>query len=378
MLHLVAPTPLLVLFNIVIIGALYILTKPALKKGFLDKSRTIVVLCFCFIFCLFSFWGADWFGYLKYFYAIQQGYVDSVSLEYIYKWIMSTFPSYYLFFRAIVWGTSLFFLVQTVKRLQMNLGVVLFFFCCIFLIYFSYARVTLAITMMCYGYSLLWKIDTKSRNYLSFCAGVCLIITSFFFHKSAILGIMAIVVSIIVKKIGRVGPVIVLFSFPLCVLALNVFFSDYFGELTETEDTMGEYARAGSSYLNADNSSGFSGIGTFIQRAVLERLPYFLLAFCCYKEIRSPSVKYNEGISAMIVLLFVIVVTSLVFAFDLGVNTSTVHVRYLRFAQVPACIVLSYFYINNIQVRLVIWTYKIGVFACFYSLFYVLYNSFYY
>lgn len=374
-----APSPLLVFFNIILIWELLYLSKPVIKKGSLGKSRTRVVLGLCFVFCLFSFWGADWFGYLKYYNTIRNGWIDGVPMEDVYKWIMRTISPNYLFFRAIVWGASLFFFVQTIKRLKINIGLVLFFFCGIFLIYFSYARATLAITMMCYGYSFLWRKKTHSGNIISFIFGLSLICSSFFFHKSAILGIMAILVSIIVQKIGRVGSIIVLLSFPFFIIVVRVFFSEYFEGFMDSDNvTLSEYAKSGSSYLNSEGGSGFSGIGTFIQRTILERLPYYLLGYCCYKEIKSPSVNYKSNIYAMIVLMFVIVVTSLVFAFDLGVETTAIQTRYLRFAQAPACIVLSYFYMNKIQTHLITWTYKIGIFACFYSLIYVFYNSFYY
>lgn len=372
MLESLLQTPLLVFSNLLMIFILNRYTRPAFVSGHLSRMRIRVTIMLCFVFCLFSFWGADWFGYLKYFIWAKSGGIEQVPMESFYLWLLDKVCTNYLLFRVIVWGVALGLFIFTIKRLRLNMGVALFFFCSIYLIYFSYARASLAMSLLFAGYSLLWEHNGKIvlRNRL---IGVVLIGLAFFCHKSAALGIAAIVGAVIVKEWGRKGAILVLLAFPLMVIAMQYFLQDTFVTiLSDEESTLGQYAQAGAKYM--EKKSSFSGIGTFIQKNILERFPYYILAYCCFKEIKSPSVTYSAPIKSMIVLLFILVVTSLIFAVDLGVNTQTLFGRYLRYAQIPACIVLTYMYSNRIQSRLIKWVYTLGIIGCFYSLIYSMYN----
>lgn len=372
MLELLQQTPLLVFSNLLLIFILYRYTRPAFVSGYLSSMRIKVTIALCFVFCLFSFWGADWFGYLAYFKWAKNGSIEHVPMESFYLWLVDKVCTDYLQFRMIVWGLALILFIFTLRRLRLNLGLALFFFCSIYLIYFSYARASLAMSLLFAGYSLLWEHNRKAglKNRL---IGLLLIGLSFFCHKSSALGIAAVVGAIIVKKWGRNGVILVLLAFPLLVFAMQFFLQDMFGSIVSDEDsTLGQYAQVGADYM--DKKSGFSGLGTFIQKNVLEQCTYYILALCCYKEIKSPSVEYGVPIKSMMVLLFVLVITALIFAFDLGVNTKTIFGRYLRYAQIPACIVLTYMYSNGIQPRLIRWAYTMGIIGCFYSLIYIIYN----
>lgn len=365
-------TPSLVFLNLLMIFILNRYTRPAFVSGYLSSVRIKVAIALCFVFCLFSFWGADWFGYLSYFQWAKSNGIEQVPMESFYLWLIDEVCTGYMQFRVIVWGLALGLFIFTIKRLRLNIGIALFFFCSIYLIYFSYARASLAMSLIFAGYSLLWeyngKIVLRHRA-----IGLLLIGLAFFCHKSAVLGIAAVTMSLVIKKWGRNGVILVLLSFPLLILAMHLFLQDMFVTIvSDEESTLGQYAQVGASYM--EKKSGFSGIGTFIQKNILEHCPYYILALCCYKEVKSPSAKYDPPVKSMMVLLFVLVITALIFAFDLGVNTKTIFVRYLRYAQIPACIVLTYMYSNGIQPRLIRWAYTIGIIGCFYSLVYTMYN----
>ena len=367
-------TPFLVFTNIVFILFLFLYTKPAFLTGSFSPKKIWVTFFLCFVFCLFSFWGADWFGYLAYFQRAASEGINRVPMEDFYLWLLDKVCHNYLQFRVIVWGGALLFFILTIKRLQLNTGITLFFFCSIYLIIFSYARVSLAISMMCYGFSLLWERDGRT-NIFHALIGASIVFLSLYLHKSAILGIGAIVASFVLMKFKKKGVVLVLIAFPLAIYLMNTFFSDFFFELAEgDEGVLSTYAQAGSEHLEVKDEA-FS-IGGFIQKNILEQVPYYLLALCCFLEIRKPSVVYSKSIKSFITLLFVIVVTSLLFVFDFGLDTSILFGRFLRFAQIPACIVLTYMYSNNIQKKLIKWVYSIGIFGVFFSLIYVFYNKF--
>lgn len=363
-------TVLLVLTNIVWIAGLYLYTKPALRFSQFSKKKQRNVLFLILVFCIFSFWGNDWFNYLDYYHEITIGYGEYVPIEKIYLSI-ADISSNYIIFRLIIWGMGLFLFYKTINRLAINRDIVLFFFCTIFLIWFSYARVSLAIAMLCYGYSLLYNDGNKIRVKNKI-IGISLILLSFFFHKSAVFGVVAVIFSMIIRNMKRSGAVIVLLSFPLMVFFMIVVFPDLFGQLLEDGgSTAGQYAAAGNRYMNA--SERVRGIGTTIQ-LLLEHIPYYLLAFGCAKAIMYKRQDIPNSVMPFLYLTLVLVVFSSAFLFNVGMNTYIIYQRFLRFAQIAACISLTALYQQGYYPKLVKWTYSIWIFSTVYSLIYVMYN----
>ena len=362
---------LLTFYNICLIAILILCTKSALSGKIFSKSKTRIIFILCWIFCIFSFWGADWFGFLKYFLWIK-GNNDpaNINMEVFYIWLM-TFSNDYLLFRGIVWGVSLFFFAKTLDNLNINKSLALFFFCSIYLIYFSYARATLAISMMCYGYSCLWanKSFKKITNNIW---GIAWIALSFFFLKSAILGIGSIVSAILLLKFGTQAFKLLIICIPFMILLMNVFFQDHLSQILSEDNTLADYANASTYYL--DEKKGKLGISTVISW-LLERTPYYLLAYLSLKELTKPTLRYPDSIKAFIALELIIVVLASIFLFDYGVNTSTIYGRFMRFAQIPSVIILTYFYSRSVAAPLVRWTYRIGIAGCLYSLVYSFYDS---
>ena len=354
----------------VLIVGLYYYTKPALRFNQFSKRKRRNLFFLILVFCLFSFWGADWFGYLYNYHDIRKGFGEHVPLEDVYHWIAEHSP-YYLVFRLVIWGGALLLFYKTLNRLSIDKDIALFFFCTIFLIWFSYARVSLAIAMLCYGYSLLYNDGNKVRV-KNIIIGIAIILLSFFFHKSAAFGIVAIIFSMIIRNMKRSGAVIVLLAFPLVVFFMIVVFPDLFGQLLEDGDsTVGQYAAAGNRYMNA--AERVRGWGTTIQ-LLLEHIPYYLLAFGCTKAIAYKRGYIPNSVMPFLYLTLVLVVFSSVFLFNVGMNTYIIYQRFLRFAQIAACISLTALYQYGCFPKLVKWTYSIWIFSTAYSLIYGMYN----
>lgn len=364
-------SPLLVFSSIFLIFVLFIITRPAYTYGVLPHRRKIFAILIALLFCLFAFWGKDWFGYLLYYNDIQNGHEIS-SLEDVYNVVGKYCPSY-IVFRLVIWGTALLFLFKTFKHVSINKDVALFFFCVIYLIWFSYARASLAMAVMFWGYSML---TTKStRTHMTYIIGVLFIGVSFYLHKSAILAIVAIGWAEILQCMGkRFSVFFPLLLFPMVVLIFSTHLSGAVGMIVSDEGNMlNEYAAAGNSYLDSDKY--IAGPGVVLQW-FLERAPYYLLVFISLKVLLSEKIKISEDIKKFMFALYIIVLFSTVFAFDLGVNTSAVYGRLLRFAQIPACIVLTYLYSNRIYPKLTKIACSISFISTVYSLLYVLYNSY--
>ena len=366
-------SPILVFTNLVAIAYLYFTLKPSLiNSKYISERRLLFTKVLMLLFCLFSFWGTDWYGYLSYFDSVKSGWGDHVQMETIYIRLMEILPSYILF-RLVVWGSSLLLLFKTVSNFGINNRLFFFFFCSISLRWFAYARASLAMSLLFCGVSDILKgRQYSARRTLSITIGIALILCSFYFHKSAVIGIAAIALAVVLSKIGtRKGIRLLLFSFPFIVLSVKSVFSDILYNITiDDTNLLNEYAVAGSSHLDSTKSA--QGIGIMIEH-FLEWFPSYLLVYICYRVL-SKKQNIPENISLLMYSLCSIVFVSSIFAFDLGANTQTLYVRMMRYAQIPLCICLSYLYENNLYKKQVKWVYTIGIAGCFYAITYMLYN----
>lgn len=363
-------TPFLVFTNIVIIFTLYLLTKPASRGIQISPTKRKVSKLLILLFCLYSFWGKDWFGYLLYYKEIERGGVVS-SIEDIYNWVGKFCPSYAIF-RLVIWGPALFFFLKTIKRLSLDLDIVLFFFCSIYLIWFSYARVSLAMAVIFYGYSLMYS--SRKRLDLKYILGIILILASFYLHKSSIFAIIVVFTAELLKRWSKVSVALPIIIFPIAVIIAISQFGSFVDSLVNNEaNVMNEYATVGNAYLNSD--SYIAGPGVLLQW-FFERTPYYLLSFICIKVIWRNDLRVAPNIKPFMLVLFLLVLTATVFLFDFGFNTATLYGRFIRYAQIPACIVLSHLYTKNIYLKLTKVTYWLAIVGTAYSLFYVMYNAY--
>lgn len=361
-------TPILVFTNLVMIAFLYLYTRPAYHTGVLSNKRRRTAIAMSLVFCLFSFWGKDWFGYQGYFLEIKSGFPVS-SMEEFYNWLVATLCPNYIVFRFFVWGTALLLFYKTVKLLNLNCSVALFFFCSIYLIWFSYARASLAMSLMFYGCTIYNKHKLKNKLF-----GIVFIILSYYLHKSALFGIAIIFVVEAMKSNVKCTLYLSIVLFPLLVSFVSSNIGGYMDVLVADEDNMlNTYAMAGNSYLTSD--VGKNGPGAILQ-AFLERFPYYMLAYSSFVLLLKRKSNIDYTIKPFFMILTLLVIFSSVFAFDLGVNTSTLYGRFLRYAQIPSCIVLTYLYSNKLMPKMTRSVFCISVASTVYSLLYVMYNSY--
>ena len=365
-------TPLLVLFNILLLLLMAYLLKPAWSEPYhttRGKYRTAVALTVAF--CLFSFWGADWFGYQQTYYSILAGY--QTNLESLYVWLIEDVCSGYMEFRLIVWGLALIFYYVTINRLSVPKHLSLFVFCTCFLIWFSYARVSLAMAMMYCGLTFIYK-PIRRQNILSFLIGLILVAVSFYFHKSAMFGILIILFVMLTMFTGRSMMWLALFMTPLIVLFAKDTLAEFMMmDFSIEDEALAENMAAGQGYL--EKVQTVHGIGAILQ-SMLERLPHFLTAYLCLRwQTTRAYLRAPKEIQAFSRVMFFIVLGSSVFLLNLGVNTATVFIRFLRFAAIPCSFVLAYFYKTGYKPKLTRFTIQTLWTSVAYSMLYSMYNS---
>lgn len=362
----------LVFFNLCLLLLMYALMKKALRPPYIapPTNRTLTVLLM-FVFVLFSFWGLDWFGYQSSFEYLKNGYPGH--MEEVYLWIVQNLSPNYIMFRFVVWGGSLCLLLHMFKRLSIPTNLAIFFFCSIYIIWFSYARVSAAMVLVYYGLTVLYK-PYKSK-FLSILIGTSAIGCAYFFHKSALFGIAAALLTILVNRFEKKTLIILLLCYPVLIYLAQSYLSDFLMADASAEDgALGQSMSSGQRYLQKDLSQ--KGIGSLIQN-FLERFPHFLLAYISFYFIRSNYyLDAPTDIKAFIRLQFFIVLLASLFMFDLGANTQIVFSRFLRFAVIPSCIILTYFYSTRFKFKYTQIAYYLAFLGTLYALVYSMYNAY--
>lgn len=359
-------TPLLVAVNIIMWLFLFVLFKPSMRWPYhvTPTSRALGIMVIV-LFCVFSFWGRDWFHSLLSFDLLQYG--EALHYEDFYLWIIPLLPNY-LVYRFVVWGAAFLLFFVTIKRLNIKTDLTIFLFSTIWLIYFSYARASLAMALIFYGLSL-WVVPINDKKVLSKILALIVVGSSTFCHKSAVFGIAIFFLVVLSKLINnkKVFFTIVLIAMPLTLYLVKYYLSDFMAMDTAGDEGGLETAlHAGQNYLGMEAAE--NGIGNIINRA-FERIPYYAICFFCYKEMKN-NYLLDAGVEYFMRMLILLVVFASVFAFDIGATSSTVYTRFLRFCSIPASICFSYILSNNkhgIWPKRVMWFSIIG---CLYHLLY--------
>ena len=364
------PTPLLIAINILAIFVLCVITRPGLTKGVLSRLARTTSLVLILVFCLFSFWGRDWFGYLSYFNDIKAGQSLS-AVEEVYLWLFNVCPNY-LSFRLCVWGVAVVLLTRILTRLETNFDTALFFFCSIYLIWFSYARVTLCMALLFYGMSLFASNSENKSKKAHYLLGALCVFLSFYLHKSSFFGIIVVLLVLFLGPLKKKAVAIAIIAFPIVVMIVAHYLSGALEGLMENDaETINEYVTAGTRYLERDRY--VYGPGIVVQRW-FERLPYYLISFACIKAQFNHSAMIPKGVNLFMLATIFITLGSTVFLFNLGFNTDIIYTRFLRYAIIPGLVSLTYLYQKKLYPRFTGFILFFAILGCFYALTYSLYN----
>lgn len=367
-------TTLLVFFNLCLILLVYTLMKKALRHPHIVASsnrRTTIILIFAFI--LFSFCDTDWFHYLRVYPLLVSGFAGH--MEEIYVWIAQNLSIDYLTFRFIVWGGGFILFLYLIKFLPIKTDLVILVFSSIWIAKFSYARASLAMVILYFGIILLLS---KGRNLVYALAGLLIIASSAYFHKSTFFGIALVIIAFL-SMLMKPKYFISLFilSVPIIVYILKGYIGDFLLMDATEEGVMGDMAR-GQGYFGEEEFN--RGIGPTLGR-FLEFSPYYLVAFISlklvYSNIKSKIYQIPKEIMFLMRYVIIGVIISSVFFFNLGFgDTSLIAGRFLRFFAIPSAIVLAYLIEHKIFYGLSKKTFYIGFIGLLYAVTYSMYCAF--
>lgn len=348
-------TAILVLFNIVLFSFIYWAYHAAKNKPYrVHGNNHAIGSILIYIFSVFAFWGNDWFHIYNFYPYLQAG--DDTHFEDVYVWIASNIASNYYIFRIIIWGLGQFFLYATFKRMAVCLHLQLYMFVVFGLIWFSYARVSLAMAMMFYGISVLYHpYKTKIISYL---LGIGLIVASFFFHKSAIFGIGIIACSILSSILKRRAIFFFIILIPVLILITPKYIT-YFIDVETDDQSLSTSIYSAQNYLIRDTYQ------TSIMSSLLkniEHLIYIITAYLCIRvQVSKKYCNIPHEIAIFMRIVLFTVLFSIPFIFDIGFNTYVISERFFRFCFIPTSIIIAYFWQNKIFEGWTRWTLRLGI-----------------
>ena len=176
----------------------------------------------------------------------------------------------------------------------------------------------------------------------------------------------------LVLRLPKRGVLFLCILLPIAFVLLKNQIADFMlADFDSSEGDMSNYISSGQNYLNEDIAN--KGLGIRLQ-SFLETFPYFLTAYISLKYMQTK--KYiPHDIKAFMCLQLSIVLFSSLFLLDLGVNTSTIYGRFIKFAAIPTSIVIAYLYQYRIFPKITKLLMRIAVTGAIYALLYSLYCS---
>ena len=352
---------------------LWVLIFLTLRKSYntpfcLPSSSRRFGIVLILLFCLFAFWGGDYFHYKAAFIDFNTtGYNNQ---EKIYEWFYSTFSFSYTAFRLAIWGLALSALLWSYRSIAQSFDLALFIFGCCFLPIYSYARVSAAMSIILLGLSFI--VNKEKNRLLSVIFGLTLLAVSAFFHKSAPLGIVMALAALFMVNANRTRLFIVAIMAPLIVLVIQQAF-DIFAAVDLDSDTfITEHYRDRFFEASPNEASNWS-IGPFVN-SIVTRFPSYFIAFLYVVLAWTGDFKKLQiGERAFASYAFCVTLLSLLFSLDLGVSTNVLQYRTLYFAFPANAVFLAGVRKRGIRPKLFTPIFYLAVFSGFYQVIYAAY-----
>ena len=239
-----------------------------------NKGENVFLVIGILVLCLFSFWGGDYFHYLSVFESFKSSN-DIYHIEDIYLPFFRISPSY-TFFRFLIWGIAFALFLLASKLLHLKESVFLFSFVILYLFRFSYARVSLSIALIVFGYSVF--IRKQKFKLLPFLIGLSIIYLGIPFHKSALLAVAGLAVGYLCSN--KKSLIALLILTPIFIGIINIYLYDYINanDLIKDEVMLNAY----NTYTQSDGAQRM-GLGQLVFNVLEMSSIYYMLVhlFVC-------------------------------------------------------------------------------------------------
>ncbi len=344
------------------------------EQSLLSNNVSVWIHILILLFCAFAFWNTDYYHYRETLDTINSHYSyddQYTHIENIYMWIYDMCGRYYTLFRVVVWGVAYLFFILAAKKLEICNNLTFLLFTIIFLLTFSYARVSLGMA----SFFLACIILLQKQNWFSnIIIAALLCVLSYFSHKSMIALLCLLPFSLIkynkwvwLLVMAIVFVVVNKFSDQITVLLFgSVDYMDEANDLYETFASASNYSEA-HLYQRV-------GMGELVQNMLQYSSIFVPLIMMLNKNIYNylqSKVQYRVLYNAALLIVIVGVSLGILVSFS-----SPMCYRYLYMAYIPIVLLVSLLFkeklVSTKQLYVIL---ILGSLSAWYRIFYVVYNA---
>lgn len=358
-----------VIFNIFLF-ILMLYTFPSVYRGRVYRNRKYnESLNYSFIglllilYCTFGYVDNDFYHYERLFESASLSGIN-IHFEPIYFWIIENITSDYLTWRLLVWGSAVVILLWTFRRLKLDIRTSICFLTIYYVLTLSVMRGNLGISILFWGFTFI--IKPLRNRFFSYCLGLSLIASSFYFHRSMFVAICFILVTPF--KLNKRIVILSLIFFPVLVYVTNNLLA-YINTGIYTD--LGAEMQIGAKmtgYIGGESST--ANINGIIAK-IVTYLPIVVALVYITRKVTFQDVVLPRLIYVFYTYWYMVTYTAFLFLFQEASNW--IFIRFLMFAYFPMVVVLSYYYYHNKRTIFMKTIMLLALLACFYRLSYAFY-----
>lgn len=308
------------------------------------NGRRLILFCGILLFALTSFVGADFFHYYENMalYKAQVFGDQETGLELFYQYLIYYTNGNYFLFRLVVWGASLVSVVLAAHRFGVNVYHTLFVIFAGYIVTFSYARATMAMSAFSLGAIIVCTAIEPKKKYVPIIIGLSILVSSIYFHRS-MLPMMAITLLWLLLPCKRFLSKYSLWLFPILVFACYLVMKSTFEELFAIADTIeDETGMLDKAELYTEKETVTRNLmGNF--RLLLHYSTFYFPLILLSNIFRSDSALQKIGKRGVWLyqLVYIIFVFATSFLF-MDIDADTFFYRYLYMTFIPLSILIVY------------------------------------
>lgn len=271
----------------------------------------------------------------------------------------------YLLFRFLIWGLAVLVVYNTARMISLKADVVLYFLFVVYILLFAYARASLAMAILFYGYVLF----SISRHRGSRITGIIIMCLSVYFHSSMVIALLLCLFNQLLRW-KKTTIILVVCACPLLVIMIRVIFDYVLGATGLDGMVFAKMAiYAGAENMNAPRSL----IGEIHKQMEILSfiLPLFFIAYEVYfKKDRDKSVakRYRTELKLFQVSVLICIISIAFYFVGFDIEVFAYRIRFM--AMIPVC--LSFVSLSSkkiIKCRQYQFCLLWGFLTCFMSLF---------
>lgn len=321
------------------------------------------------LFCIMPYYAGD---FVHYYEAMKNIVISrdiySFSVEPVYVYLAKFLGGSYILWRLVIWGTAIYAIILAGKILHLRQSLYLLIFFCCFITNFAYARVSLAMASVFLGLSL---IISSSRNTKRKIFGLCLILVSYYFHKSALFAISIAFFSLLIPRLSKFKMMLLIGLIPFFIFIINFVFSYVLNSSIGDESLIN--IRTTQHYLSHESQK--LGLGSIIGNFLI-RAPLYILGFYIVRSISNDSYrKWSKYCQFFATVSLLIILSASLFLLDFGdLQTQVIYYRFLNFSFIPVTIFMTLHKMEfPIRSKLFTLTFKMLIIGQIYQLVYSFY-----